>query len=62
VNLIATTIVKQSPNITPQLAHAMVYGRLKKRFHARSYIEIRNERRQALTPLPVLTLSLAQRW
>ncbi len=44
VNLIAAAIVKQSPNITPQLAHAMVYGRLKKRFQARSYIEIPDER------------------
>ena len=44
VNLIATAIVKQSPNITPQLAHAMVYGRLKKRYRARSYIEIPDER------------------
>ena len=44
VNLIATAIVKQSSNITTQLAHALVYGRLKKRFHARSYIEIPDER------------------
>ena len=44
VNLIAASIVKQSPNITPQLALAMVYGRLKKRFRARSYIEIPDER------------------
>lgn len=44
VNLIAAAIVKQSPNITPQLAHSMVYGRLKKHFHARSYIEIPDER------------------
>jgi hypothetical protein len=44
VNLIAAAIVRQSPNITPQLAHALVYGRLKKRFRARSYIEIPDER------------------
>jgi hypothetical protein len=44
VNLIAAAIVKQSPNITPQLAHTMVYGRLKKHFRARSYIEIPDER------------------
>jgi hypothetical protein len=44
VNLIVTAIVKHSPNVTPQLAHAMVYGRLKKRFHVRSYIEIPDER------------------
>ena len=44
VHLIATAIVKQSPSITPQLAHAMVYGRLKKHFRARSYIEIPDER------------------
>jgi P22_AR N-terminal domain len=44
VNLIAAAIVKQSPNITSQLAHALVYGRLKKRFRARSYIEIPDER------------------
>lgn len=37
-------IVKQSPNITPHLAHALVYGCLKKRFHTRSYIEIPDER------------------
>ncbi len=44
VDLIATTIEKHSPNITTQLAHSMVYGRLKKRFRARSYIEIPDER------------------
>ena len=44
VNLIAAAIVKQSPNITTQLAHSMVYGRLKRRFRARSYIEIPDER------------------
>ena len=44
VNLIAAAIVKQSPTITPQLAHALVYGRLKRRFRARSYIEIPDER------------------
>jgi len=44
VSHIAAAIVKQSPNITPQLAHALVYRRLKKRFHTRSYIEIPDER------------------
>lgn len=44
VNLIAAAITSQSPNITPQLAHSMVYGRLKKHFHTRSYIEIPDER------------------
>jgi len=44
VDLIATAIEKQSPHITTQLAHSMVYGRLKKRFRARSYIEIPDER------------------
>jgi len=44
VDLIAATIEKHSPNITTQLAHSMVYGRLKKRFRARSYIEIPDER------------------
>ena len=44
VDLIATTLEKHSPNITTQLAHSMVYGRLKKRFRARSYIEIPDER------------------
>jgi P22_AR N-terminal domain len=44
VHLIAAAIVKQSPNITTQLAHSMVFGRLKKRFRARSYIEIPDER------------------
>ncbi|HLX56148.1 MAG TPA: phage antirepressor N-terminal domain-containing protein [Ktedonobacteraceae bacterium] len=44
VHLIAAAIVKQSPTITLQLAHALVYGRLKKRFRARSYIEIPDER------------------
>jgi hypothetical protein len=44
VNLIAAAIEKQSPNITAQLAHSMVYGRLKRRFRARSYIEIPDER------------------
>jgi len=44
VDLIAATLEKHSPNITTQLAHSMVYGRLKKRFRARSYIEIPDER------------------
>ena len=44
VDFIATAIEKQSPHITTQLAHSMVYGRLKKRFRARSYIEIPDER------------------
>ena len=44
VDLIAATIEKHSPTITTQLAHSMVYGRLKKRFRARSYIEIPDER------------------
>ena len=44
VHLIAAAIVKQSPNITTQLAHSMVFGRLKRRFRARSYIEIPDER------------------
>jgi hypothetical protein len=44
VDLIAAALQKQSPNITPQLAHSMVYGRLKRRFRARSYIEIPDER------------------
>jgi P22_AR N-terminal domain len=44
VDLIAIAIEKQSPHITTQLAHSMVYGRLKKRFRARSYIEIPDER------------------
>ena len=44
VNLIAAAIEKHSPNITTQLAHSMVYGRLKRRFRARSYIEIPDER------------------
>jgi DNA-binding protein len=44
VDRIAATIEKQSPTITTQLAHSMVYGRLKKRFRARSYIEIPDER------------------
>lgn len=44
VGRIVAAIVKQSPNITPQLAHALVYGRHKKRFRARGYIEIPDER------------------
>lgn len=44
VDFIATALEKQSPNITPQLAHSIIYGRLKKRFRARSYIEIPDER------------------
>ena len=44
VHIIAAAIVKQSPNITTQLAHSMVFGRLKKRFRVRSYIEIPDER------------------
>ena len=44
VDLIVAAIQKQSPNITSQLAHSMVYGRLKRRFRARSYIEIPDER------------------
>jgi hypothetical protein len=44
VHLIAAAIVKQSPNITTQLAHSMVFGRLKRRFRVRSYIEIPDER------------------
>jgi hypothetical protein len=44
VHIIAAAVVKQSPNITTQLAHSMVFGRLKKRFRARSYIEIPDER------------------
>jgi hypothetical protein len=44
VNLIAAAIEKHSPNITTQLAHSMVYGRLKRRFRARNYIEIPDER------------------
>jgi len=44
VHIIAAAIVKQSPNITTQLAHSMVFGRLKRRFRARSYIEIPDER------------------
>jgi P22_AR N-terminal domain/ORF6C domain len=44
VNFIAVALEKQSPNITSQLAHSIIYGRLKKRFRARSYIEIPDER------------------
>jgi len=44
VDRIAATIERQSPTITTQLAHSMVYGRLKKRFRVRSYIEIPDER------------------
>ena len=44
VDFIAAAIEKQSPTITPQQSHSMVYGRLKKRFRARSYIEIPDER------------------
>jgi hypothetical protein len=44
VERIARVVEKQSATATLQLAHAMVYGRLKTRFAAGSYKEIPDER------------------
>ena len=44
VERIARAVEKQSPTATLQLAHTMIYGRLKTRFQAGSYKEIPDER------------------
>lgn len=44
VERIARAVEKQSATATLQLAHAMIYGRLKTRFAAGSYKEIPDER------------------
>lgn len=43
VDLICGALERQSPNITPQQSHAMIYGRIKRRFRAGSYKEISDE-------------------
>ena len=44
VDAMSVVVVKQLPNVTTQLAHSLLYGRLKKRFRAGSYKEIPDER------------------
>lgn len=44
VEHVARAIVRKTPSVSLDQAHKMVYGRLKTSFHARSYIEIPDDR------------------